>query len=183
MKRSIFVLSLALCGMTSAHAQVFNTGQTLSRGSFSVGFNPVILVDGGTDIGIYLQGGLGLTRGIDLSINGLVAENRSFVGGDIEWGLVSGMPSLSLTTGAAAESGHLTLKTNANLTFPLPSVDLYMGPKLDIRIYDNDVALPFWLFFGAEVRVKSTMAIPFEVDIGLTSDATPLIGSGIIIYF
>lgn len=183
MKRFCIVLCLVIRGIPGAHGQVFNTGGTLSRGSFSVGFNPVILVEGDTHIGIYLQGGIGLTRGIDLSINGLVAENRSFVGGDIEWGLVSGMPSLSLTTGAAAEGGHLTLKTNANLTFPLPSVDLYMGPKLDIRIYDNDVTLPFWLFFGAEVRVKSTMAIPFEVDIGLADGATPLIGSGIIIYF
>ncbi len=167
-------------------AQVMNTGTTLAAGGFSITAAPLVLVNGSRrDLGVYLIGGVGLPRGIDLAVNARFAENRdSYLGGDLEWSLIRGTPSLSLITGAHVY-GHVGLDAGINLTFPIRQVAaLYTGADLDIEFRSNDAAAPVWIFFGGEVSLRRSISLLLELNLLIheAAGASHVFGLGLGIF-
>ena len=127
MKKVILSLTLSVFSIF-AFSQVFNTGQTLKKGTFSLGLNPAYHINGPSDgINIYFHGGYGIKQGIDLSIKFGVGDTQYF-GADLEWALGK---KISLTTGAH-DFGEFGLDGTLNFTIPLRSGTKTKSPCFSI---------------------------------------------------
>jgi hypothetical protein len=187
--RILCIASILLTGAwVVSHGQVMNTGGTLSAGRFSITAAPVLFVRGGDpDLGVYLIGGAGLPRGIDLAINARFVQNdnRALIGGDFEWNVLSGLPTLSFTTGAHVYR-DVGLDLALNLTFPIRSAaSLYTGADLDIDFTRNGVRAPVWIVFGGEVAVRRSLGALLELDLLVheTGSYSHVFGAGMVVYF
>jgi hypothetical protein len=178
--RKLFVVLVACVLAGSLHGQVFNTGQTLRPGNFSLGLNPVFFND---DLGLFLHGGIGIKSGIDLGIRYGVLDGEDYFGADLEWRLVSGKPSVSLMTG-----GHVLynfgLDFMLNVSFPIRSdTHLYSGLDSDIIFGDNDTHFLLWLPIGLELKLRRSIGFILEGEIPLTDPAYGIFGGGVAFYF
>ncbi len=175
-------MSLIVIGIliTTVNAQVFNAGNTLSKGKFSATGAPVFY-DGGT----LLLGkiGYGIDWGTDLSLN-MGFGDQSYLGVDAEkiltWEDLDNL-TMSYAVGLHYSSGF-GLDGNLNLTVPLDkSLDIYSGLDMDIQLTDGS-AIPIYWFVGAEYVIKRRLALLGELDFGL-SDAGNMLGFGLCYYF
>lgn len=183
--RILFFAAVLVWSCLRADAQVLNTGQTLKPLHFSLGAYPLLIIaPGALAPGLYLCAGAGIVPGLDASLFGRLSNSMPFIGGDIEWRLLSGMPSLSLSTGAYGNRLGVGASVNLNLTFPLRRIaDLYLGPKFNVFFSRERPDFPFWIFAGAEFRCNQHLSIPVEVDIGIPPDRPHIIASGLVVYF
>ncbi len=178
-KTFIIVALLMLVGVSSA--QVFNTGQTLKAKTFSIGFEPAVLINGSNEFMLFLHGGYGLKRGIDFGLNIGVLGPENYFGADVEFAIAK---KISLAVGAH-DFGIFGLDGTLNFTIPIKSgIRLFSGLDLDVNFPENnDTQFLLWLPVGLEVGLKKNMSFIFEAEIGLTDPAYNLIGGGLNFYF
>ena len=72
--RFIFSVVIIGCLFSTGIAQVCNSASTLKAGRFSIGLAPVFNVDRGRDVAFFVNGGIGLTRSLDLSLKMILDE-------------------------------------------------------------------------------------------------------------
>ncbi|MGF1585593.1 MAG: hypothetical protein ACFCUM_09750 [Bacteroidales bacterium] len=177
--KKILLIALIITVSNVSKAQVFNTGQTLSPGTFSVGIQPAVLINGNSNFMLFLHGGYGVTRGIDFALKLGVLGNKNYFGADVEFALDRNM---SVSFGAH-DFGVFGLDGTFLIDIPLRNdVRLFTGADLDIN-FANETQILFWLPIGIEIGLKSNMNFIFESSIGLTDPAYNIIGGGLNFYF
>jgi hypothetical protein len=180
MKKLLATLTLTmLVGISSA--QVFNTGQTLKAKTFSVGFEPAVLINGSNEFMLFLHGGYGLKSGIDFGLNVGVLGPENYFGADVEFAIAK---RISISAGAH-DFGAFGLDGTLNFTIPIKSgIRLFSGLDLDVDFPENnDTQFLLWLPVGLDIGIKKNMSFIFEAEIGLTDPAYNLIGGGLNFYF
>lgn len=180
MKKILFALSLVIVVQIS-QGQVFNTGQTLKAKTFSVGFEPAVLINGSNEFMLFLHGGYGLRSGIDFSLNVGVLGPETYFGADVEFAIAK---RISIAAGAH-DFGVFGLDGTLNFTVPVKSgVRLFSGLDLDVNFPENsDTQFLLWLPVGLDIGIRKNMSFIFEAEIGLTDPAYHLIGGGLNFYF
>ncbi|MDA3890493.1 MAG: hypothetical protein PF517_02385 [Salinivirgaceae bacterium] len=177
--KKITLISLFVAIAFMASSQVFNTSKTLKSRAFSVGIEPMIITNGGSDIIVFGHLGYGLTKGIDISAKAGILHNANYYGGDIEFAF---MKNMSFSAGAHVW-GDFGLDATYLLTFDIAkNVDLYGGVDADFIVEDNPY-FNFWIPIGVEVYLSKTMAFLMEASIGINDSAPHLFGGGVNIYF
>ncbi len=177
--KKIHLFAFALVLSTALQAQVFNTAKTLKKGTFSLGIEPMIIANGGTDFILYGHMGYGLTSGIDLAAKAGILAGSTYIGADVEFAFLK---NFSLSAGAHAQ-GDFGLDATFLGTIDLAkNVNVYGGADLDIN-FGGNVYFPIWLPIGVEVALNKNMAFLFEAEIGVSNSAPHLFGGGINIYF
>ncbi|HEY4785126.1 MAG TPA: hypothetical protein VIH57_03715 [Bacteroidales bacterium] len=180
--KKLFIVSALLCISFISFSQVFNTATILKPGKFSLGIEPTI-VD--RDLGLFLHGGVGLTRGVDLGLKYGFLPYNDYFGADLEWRLMAGKPSISLTTGGH-ERGDFGLDLGLNLSFPVAkTASLYTGFDSDINFpkYSNGTQFLAWIPVGVQLYLKPRMAFMLEAEIPLNNVTYSIFGGGLNFYF
>lgn len=179
MKKLIIIPLLVILTHVS-FGQVFNTGQTLKAKTFSVGFEPAILINGSNEFMLFLHGGYGLRSGIDFGLNVGVLGPETYIGADVEFAIAK---RISLAVGAH-DFGVFGLDGTLNFTIPIKSsVRLFSGLDLDVNFAEPETQFLLWLPVGLDIGIKKNMSFIFEAEIGLTDPAYHLIGGGLNFYF
>lgn len=186
--KKLFLLILAVFTITSSYGQVFNTGQTLRKGVFSLGVEPTLHIDGGAD-GVILFGhaGYGLKSGLDAGLQ-LGFGEKNYFGANLEFALSD---NISLAVGAH-DFGYFGLDGTLNFAIPLRSdIHLYSGLDADINFIEGTnnqgekettLEMPFWVPIGLEVVLSRDMSLIFESEIALNDLAYHVIGGGLSFY-
>lgn len=181
MKRALISV-LFLMSSLLASSQVFNTASVLKPGKFSLGIEPVVYDN---DLGLFLHGGVGLKAGVDLSLKYGFLKYNDYFGADLEWSLLAGKPSISLTTG-----GHMMhdfgFDFGLNLSFSVSKgAQLYTGIDSDLNFYQNDTRFLAWIPVGVQLSLRSKVAFMLEAEIGITDNSYPrnIFGGGLAFYF
>ncbi|MFO7938435.1 MAG: hypothetical protein R6U66_01675 [Bacteroidales bacterium] len=188
MKKLILVVAAILLGL-SGYSQVFNTGQTLKKGVFSLGLEPTMHIDGGANgLIFFLHAGYGFKSGIDGNIR-IGAGSPSYFGADIEFALAR---RISLSVGAH-NFGDFGLDGTFNAVIPIKSdvrlftgidSDIIFGKKLNNEGEEElDIKVPFWIPIGVEIELSKSVNLLFETEIGLNAPAYHVIGGGVNFYF
>lgn len=177
----VLVGSMLLC--SSLSAQVFNTAQTLKKGTFSFGLNPSMYVRGShSDLGIFLHGGCGIKSGMDMDVKVGLGYGETYYGADIEWAISKSNPYFSITTGAHVFHDFV-LDGVANLTFAInKQTRFYTGIDVDV-VFAKDVNFPLWLPLGVAVALNKNVDFIFETEIALNNKADHVVGGGFSFYF
>jgi hypothetical protein len=180
--RAIAGCAIVLSLICFSSAQVCNTATTLRPGQFSLTIAPVIYTgDNGVDL--FLSGGVGITRDLDLSLKLIVDHYATYIGGDFEFIILGGFPTISL---AAGMHSHNSLGLDATFNIALPIrriIALYGGLDSDINFYDHETGFPFWGFIGLQVMVRRHLGLFMEIDLGLHDAAPDMIDLGIQVIF
>ena len=165
-------------------AQVLNTGTVLRPGSFSLSVAPVMHVDRGNVLGLDLAAGAGVGSGVDLALK-LILENggRNYFGGDVEFSLLRGTPSISLALGAH-EHNSVGLDGTLNITFPIHrTISLFSGIDADAEFHDHGQDFPLWVPVGLEVLLRHGLGLVMEIDVAAIDPATNMFALGLNIFF
>ena len=195
MKMVKLICVLILIIAVSLHAQVFNTSQTLKSGKWSLGLNPALHDHGDNEFGLFIHGGYGISRGMDLGLKLGFGYNETYFGADLEWVIRGISPYISISAGGHSY-GDVGLDATMNFTFPInKQVHLYTGFDFDLIFIDrddnpntpddeggNDTVFPVWLFVGTEVGIRHNMTLLLEVELEI-NDAYSIFGGGINFYF
>lgn len=167
---------------TLTSAQVCNSASTLKPGRFSLGIAPVLHVGHGGDMGLFINGGVGLTKSVDLSLK-MVLDNENYFGGDFEFVILGGMPTISLAAGVH-KAGVVGLDGTFNITFPIRKVlSIYGGLDADVNFYDHGTGFPLWGFIGFQAMVRRSLALFMEIDIGVNDHAQDMLVLGMNVFF
>ncbi len=166
-----------------SNAQVLGTAQTLKKGTGSVGIVPGILVNSGNnEFLLFLQGGLGISNGIDLGLRLGVLGDEDYIGADVEF---SSNKHLSLAAGAHSFydfgldlTGLYTFYLNSNARFTT-------GLDMDVVFAENETVVPLWIPLNLEVGIKKNLVFMLEADIdtGVFDEAYHIISGGVQFYF
>ncbi len=180
-KLFLAVIFAVFCFYTNA--QVLGTAQTLKKGTGNVGILPGIIVNNGyNDFILYLQGGLGISHGVDLGVRLGVLGDEDYIGADVEF---SSNRHLSFTAGAHSFydfgldfTGLYTFYLNSNARFTT-------GLDMDVVFAENETAVPLWIPLNIEVGIKKDLVFMLEADIdtGVFDDAYHIISGGVQFYF
>jgi hypothetical protein len=178
--KKITLLLIASLLAVSVSAQVFNTGQTLKPGKFSLGVEPAVLISGNTDLVLFLHGGYGITKGVDFGLTLGVLGGATYFGADVEFALGRQM---SVAVGAH-DFGVFGLDGTFLLTFPIrKDIRIFTGGDMDINFYHDKPRFLLWVPIGVEIGLRNNLSFIFEAEIGLTTPAYHLIGAGVNFYF
>jgi hypothetical protein len=182
MKRLTSMMILCLAS-SIGFAQVFNSGSTLSPGKFSLGLAPIFYIDEGSDVGLYANAGVGITQRLDFSVKLGIHDHPTYIGGDIECVILSGLPTISLALGMHAYN-KLGIDGTFNLTIPIRHVaSIYGGLDVDVEFRDGETTFPLWGFLGLEVMVRKHLGLIIEIDPAITDPAWNMFGLGLAVYF
>ena len=166
-----------------AAAQVFNTSNSLQRGSFAISASPVVqMKDGSNVLAMYVYGSYGIGRGIDLHVKTGFFEGDNYVGGNLEWTIRRTSPFISLSAGAqyVTDPG---VDGTLNLTFPMQNgFEIYLGLDTDL-ILDDDPDLPAWVFLGGAYNLINQVDIMAEFNYGIFEIAPHILAAGFVFYF
>jgi hypothetical protein len=177
------VIASVLLLSAASHAQVYNTAQKLKMGTFRLCTAPILIVDH-SDVraGLYVLGGVGITRIMDLYLHTRIAGNDlANFGVDLQWALIKGTPALSLSTGGHV-GPEIGIDGTLDMAFPVGnSVVLYGGLDIDIDFVPDDIMVPAWVFIGPRIQIRRNTTLFMEVDIGL-QDAPSMLGLGFSFY-
>jgi opacity protein-like surface antigen len=188
MKKIVIIFVLFFGVLSTSQAQVlFNTAQSLQKGNWSIGINPVYADYGDGDFALFFHGGYGLGNSSDIGLKLGFGWNEAYVGLDYEKTLLSGKPSVSLF-GGAHYWHDFGLDLGSTVTFPIGNVNISTGLDLDIvfgKDVNDDLELraPLWLPISLEVYLQKHLSLVFEGNIKLTHSAFTTVGGGINIYF
>jgi hypothetical protein len=171
--KKIVILLFVFIMISSAFAQMFQTGQTLkySDQSVRIGFNPMVNLPGGK-FDMYFHGGLAITDGIDFNIDYGWRKKTSYFGAGIKWQLIKdGIPT-SFNTG-----GHYgnNFGWDAAINFTIPfgeKVRFYFGPDANIEFTKEAVYVPLWVFGGFEINMSKTFCFILETEYNVTGNAS-----------
>lgn len=184
MRKAMITGFLIVCLQACIFAQVLNTASILRPGSFSLSIAPLIYVDRGNDLGLFLSGGFGVTRGIDIALKLKVEnEGRNYIGGDVEFTLLRDMPLISLALGAHAYR-QVGLDGTLNITFPIRrTISLFSGVDFDAEFHNNGQNFPLWVPVGLEVMLRRSLSLIMEIDIAAMEPAANIFALGMNIFF
>jgi len=188
MKKKLLTIILLVGFAYSSQAQVlFSTAQTLKKGGWSIGLNPVYADNSGEDFALFFHGGYGLSGSSDLGLKLGYGWGDPYVGLDFEKTLLAGKPSLSLF-GGAHYWHDFGLDVGTKITFPIGNVRITTGLDLDVNFgedanNDLEIYTPLWLPISLEIYLKKQFSLVFEGNIKLTDHAFTTVGGGINIYF
>jgi hypothetical protein len=184
-KLSLIIAAIALAA--NVQAQVFNTGQTLKQGVFSLGVEPAVLINGGEDFMLFTHAGYGVKTGIDIGVK-YGFGNPDYFGADLEFAMGQ---RVSLSVGAHNFS-NFGLDGTLNFVIPIKSdLRLYGGFDTDMNFVKTtnnegeettELRGLYWVPVGLEVGLTNTMSLLFESEIGLNDNAYHLIGGGLSFY-
>ena len=177
MKKLLLPL-ICLLVAAGANAQVFNTGATLKKETFSIGVEPVFInnVDG---FMLFAHAGYGLKQGITIGVSAGMLNGQYF-GANVKWAMAK---YISLTTGAHFW-GDFGLDGMLNLTFPIKSDSrIFTGVDADINFPKSGVNVPIMIPVGVQIGLRKNMAFILEGEIGVTKTAYNMLGGGVVVYF
>lgn len=160
-------------------AQTFNDGKILKRGNFSAGVNPVIE---NKLPGVYVRGGYGLKRNVDLNVKYGVFEGADYVGADIGWYLKGKRHSdFSLYAGAHGLRNY-GLDAGLSAGFTLSSyVTIFSGLDADLN-FNVNLDHFVWLPLGLKIYLSPRMRFILEGDLPLVEFAPGILGGGFSFY-
>lgn len=182
MKRSLIFLSVCII-ISHSGAQVLNSGSTLRPGKFSLSLAPIFYIDQGSDIGLYTVAGLGISRQLDFSVKACFHDKPVYIGGDIEYMILGGFPTVSIAFGMH-KYNKLGIDGTFNLTFPIRHVaSLYGGLDVDVEFSDHNTTVPLWGFVGLEVVVRKHLGFVVEIDPSINDPAWNMFSLGLAVYF
>jgi hypothetical protein len=188
MRKSVLCIVLFLGLLSTSRAQVlFNTANSLNKGKWSIGINPVYGDLGGGDFALFFHGGYGLGKNSDLGLKLGFGWGDPYVGLEYQKTLLSGKPCVSIH-GGAHYWNDFGLDLGSTVTFPIGNVNLSTGLDMDLNFghdANNDLNMqaPLWLPISLEVYLKKQISLVFEGNIKLTKYAFTTVGGGINIYF
>jgi len=177
MKRIILLFAVIVVFTTCVNGQVFHSASTLKKGTFSVGVEPSVFVNGGENFYLFLHGGYGIKKGLDLALKFGVG-NDNYFGADLEFAI---QRNISLTVGAHSFNNF---GLDGALLFNIPiksDIKLVTGIDADIN-FAEDVELPIWIPVGLEIYLKKNTVLIFESEIKLTNPAYHFFGGGLAFY-
>jgi hypothetical protein len=189
LKKLIPVLFVCLLGVApAAQADVFGTAGILRPGGFAFGIEPSLTFDP-SDFILYLHGGYGLTRGIDLDVK-LGLGSETYIGGDVEFSLIpdgTRTPGLSFTAGVHG-AGNVGLDAILLLSNRFSTFSLYGALDADIEFTDNgtggtEILVPFYFDLGVAIPVTRQFEVLLEGNIALTNIAASGLSGGVMFYF
>ena len=186
--KKVFLNLILLIGFSLiTNAQiVFSTGQTLKKGAYSIGIEPVY--SDGANFALFLHGGYGLGKNSDLGVKLGFGWGGTYVGVDYEKAFLVGKPYVSVFTGAHYWN-DFGLDLGAIVTFPIKNIYLSTGLDMDLNFGNNsnnndlNLYMPMWLPLELEVYLQKHLALIFEANIKLTPTAFTTIGGGLSVYF
>lgn len=177
--KKVFVILALLAIAGSAFSQVFNTGQTLKPGKFSLGVEPGVMVNGNSEFIMFLHGGVGIKKGIDLSVKAGVLGPEDYFGADVEFALSR---RISFAVGAH-QFGDFGLDGTLNLTFPIRNdTRIFTGLDSDLNFNQDKTRMLIWLPLGVEIGIRKNLNFIFEAEIGLNDPTYHFIGGGLNFY-
>ncbi|SRR6056297_1377641 len=187
-KISLLLLFAAFLSLQSS-GQIFNTGQTLKKGTFSLGLEPTLHIDGGADGFIFFaHAGYGIKPGLDIGLKFGLA-NPNYFGADLEFALGK---RLSLSTGVH-NYNNFGLDGTLNFVIPIKNdIRIFTGFDADFNFVETtnqegnkktEIMTPLWFPIGLDIGLSSNMSLLFETEIGITDEAYHIIGGGLNFYF
>jgi len=183
LKKCLIVFLLILVPMM-LNAQVFGTGQTMRRGSTSIGINPALyMTEGNDELYLYIHLGHGLRRGLDLGAKVNIIGDVTYFGADLEWQLARRSPFVSISAGAH-KFVDFGLDATLNVTFPLKRrMNLYFGGDMDIDFVEPESITPLWAFVGLDISMGRKVALLLEGCMGINDIASDILSGGFNFYF
>lgn len=176
--RKLLFFSLLLIAIT-ANAQIFNTSSTLNPKTFSLGVEPGFYINGSSEFGLFLHGGIGITKSADFALKIGILGDENYIGGDVEFAMGK---RFSLAVGAHTFY-DFGLDGTALFTFPLTKgASIFTGLDTDI-IFADDLIVPLWLPVGLQIGVKKGTYFIFESEINLTDNSYNYLGGGLSFIF
>jgi hypothetical protein len=175
-KKAILSLSLMVALLGSGNAQFMNSSRVLEDSYFSLALEPVYLVEG-SDIMLNVYGALGLDSKIDLGIRYGI-NGGDYFGAQVEWGLSK---HFCLFTGVHY---HHDFALDGALAANIPitsTTHIFLGADADIVI-GNNIVVPLWIPLGVEIALSTGVSFILEGDIGVTDNASHMIGLGFGFY-
>ncbi|WP_143470512.1 hypothetical protein [Labilibaculum filiforme] len=174
MKRILFVLMFLFVAAFS-NAQVFNTSGILKSGEAAIGFEPSMLVNGGTnEFLMFFHAGVGIGNNLDLGAKIGAFGDETYYGGDVEFGISR---NLSLSAGMH-HFYDFGFDGTANVTVPLASgTSLITGLDMDIN-FGDETTIPLWVPIGIRVSIGNGWSLIMEAEIELTDEAYHYFGIG-----
>ncbi|MEL6822761.1 MAG: hypothetical protein AAFP70_13445 [Calditrichota bacterium] len=174
-----------LCLLTTLPliAQVNNTAQTLSPGTYSLSVAPIYIEQADDDdLDIYFFFDYGVRSGFDLSLRIGTGETPYF-GMDAEWELFRRVPYLSFSAGGHYQNG---VGTDATLLTTIPlnhKMEFFTGIDSDLEFNSNGVSDELWWALGVEVILRRKLVFLLEGDVPLSADARPQADLALKVYF
>ncbi len=179
MKRFVLFAMMLTLFSSAGFSQIFNTGQTLKAGQFSVGAEPSVIIDGGSpNFMFFAHLGYGLKKGIDIGLKAGASPGYSnYLGGDLEFALGR---YFSFAAGAHY-FGNMGLDGTFLFTYPIRSdVRISSGFDSDLNFVSTtrtnqngtttEVMKPEfvgWVPISLEIGLKRNLALIFEVEINV----------------
>jgi hypothetical protein len=169
------------CGQIAA-AQVFNTPQSLQRGSLSLSGSPTVFMDdGANELALFVYGTYGLSNGIDFRVTAGFFETTNYIGGALEWAIRRTAPYISITTGLHRVEDP-ALDGALNISFPTQNgPEFYAGLDADL-VLDDDPDLPAWAFLGVSYPFLDRVDMLLEMNLGLFEIAPHVLAVGFVFY-
>jgi len=179
MKKLILIL-LTTTFPTLLFSQSFNTAQLLNPGRYSFGINPVLYEK---EPGIFIHGGYGINKKIDLAVRYGFLAGADYIGADVEWYIAkAGRIDISLVTGGHIRK-DLGLDAGGVASFPVTHyATIFTGVDVDV-VFQKQVEHYTWVPLGVEVVFKHNAAFILEVDVPMSEWAWNIFGGGVMFYF
>ncbi len=187
---SILLAGMLVAGTwTPLQAGVFGTATTLRPGHFALGLEPSFAFSPAEFL-LYLHGGVGLTRAIDLDLK-LGFGSYTYFGADVEFVLLpdrAGTPGISWVAGAHGTS-HLGFDSSLILSNRFKTFSLYGALDADFEVLQNDadrtteVLVPLYFDLGVAIPLSRQVEFLLEGNIGITSPANSGLSGGVMFYF
>ena len=180
--KKLILLALILCAGIRSNAQVLGSAQTLGKGKGNFGMMPALFVHGGNDqLMLFMNGGYGISNGVDLGLKLGVFGNSNFIGMDVEF---SKGKNFSLA-GGFHSFNDFAMDLTGLVGFNLGNgVRLSTGLDMDI-VFANSTRVPVWLPINLEIWIKNNMTFMLEADIDtkLFDQSYHMISAGFQVYF
>ncbi len=180
--RSLLVLFILNLSIFTLSAQQFNTARILNPREISGAITPVVYNKGFDQIGIFLNGGFGLSHTTDIAVRYGVLEGQDYIGADIEWAIKkSEKISFSLMSGMHKKD-FFGLDAGLAASFPLGSnIYIFSGVDVDVN-FEREIQHYIWIPIGIEAYWRKNFSVIFEIDLPMSEWAGDMFGGGIILY-
>lgn len=172
---TIALLLLILSGPQLSQAQdgFFSNAQTLEKGTFAVGLQPVVLT--GQDEFMFMgRTSYGLTHGVTGHIKVGIQDNETYIGAHLESSLAS-EPNSGLSVallGGVYSYGDVGLKVGMNISKNFHPVSIYSGINYQPLFAENQTVNALLIPVGLDFHIKEgTLDLMLEGDIPVNDDA------------
>ncbi len=174
---SLFIVAmLTLMGITpDAHAQdgFFSNAQTLEKGTFAIGIQPVILTAQDDEM-LIGRISYGISHGLTTHLKAGFLGDEDYIGAHFESNLATEPASeISVALLAGAYSyGDAGLKLGLNISKDFHPVSLYTGLNYNAHFADPETINAFLIPVGLDLHLKpGTLDLMVEGDIPVNDEA------------